>query len=171
MSLGAGALCRLLTESPQRFERLVFILPAVLDVPRSAAARERFLALLDAVASGDVGAVATQLVAEVPKTFRNAATGWAYVRQRLDSLMRDGLSEELGALADQVAIDDREALRHVDAPTLIIACQGDELHPVSIAEELAEVLPAATLHVYSRPTILWTERADLRERVSAFLNQ
>lgn len=171
VSLGAGALCRLLAESPHRFERLVFILPAVLDTQRSTVARERFVALLDAVASGDVGAVATQLVAEVPKTFRNAATGWAYVRQRLDSLMRDGLAPGLASIADKVAIDDRAVLAQVDAPALIIACQGDELHPVSVAEELAEVLPSATLQVYSRPTILWTERADLRERVSAFLNQ
>jgi 3-oxoadipate enol-lactonase len=31
-------------------------------------------------------------------------------------------------------------------------------------------LPGAVLHVYDRPAVLWTQRKDLRERVSAFLN-
>src|SRR5256714_8186855 len=41
VSLGAGALCRLLADNPGRFDRLVFFLPAVLDQPRPAHARER----------------------------------------------------------------------------------------------------------------------------------
>ena len=35
VSMGAGALCRLLAVSPLRFERLVFVLPAALDRPRT----------------------------------------------------------------------------------------------------------------------------------------
>jgi 3-oxoadipate enol-lactonase len=35
VSMGAGALCRLLASSPLRFERLVFALPAALDRPRT----------------------------------------------------------------------------------------------------------------------------------------
>ena len=53
---------------------------------------------------------------------------------------------------------------------LVIGCAGDDLHPVAVAEQLAAALPHATLHVYDRPGVLWTERADLRERISTFLN-
>lgn len=35
VSMGAGALCSLLARSPLRFERLVFVLPAALDRPRT----------------------------------------------------------------------------------------------------------------------------------------
>ncbi len=53
VSLGAGALTRLLARTPDRFDRVVFVLPAVLDEPRSAHAADRTRALLDAVNDGD----------------------------------------------------------------------------------------------------------------------
>ena len=57
-SLGAGALCKLLTESPERFTHAVFFLPAVLDEPRAQAARTRLGGLLAALESGEVSTVA-----------------------------------------------------------------------------------------------------------------
>jgi 3-oxoadipate enol-lactonase len=169
-SLGAGALCRLLAESPGRFERVVFFLPAVLDSPRPPAARERLTALLDAVESGDASAVAEAVSAETPAAVRNTPAGWAYLRQRIDQLMRDGLAPALAGLADQVAVDDRSDLAAVTARALVIGCVGDDLHPPAVAEELAAALPRAELHVYDRPGVLWTDRVDLRDRISAFLN-
>jgi 3-oxoadipate enol-lactonase len=170
VSLGAGALCRLLVDFPARFERLVFVLPAVVDQRASSASRDRIVTLLEALNSGDIGQLANQLVAEVPKTFRNAAPGWAYVRQRLDSLLRDGLSPSVAAFAEQAAIADAADLANVAAPALVIGCLGDELHPVSVAEDLAAALPNAQLQVYQRPALLWTDRAEVRERISSFLN-
>ena len=170
VSLGAGALCRLLADSPHRFEKLVFVLPAVLTQRASPASHDRIVTLLEALNSGDIGQLANQLVAEVPKTFRNAAPGWAYVRQRLDALLRDGLAPGVAAFAEQSAIADLADLTQVTAPALVIGCLGDELHPVGVAEELAEALPHAQLQVYQRPALLWTERAELRDRISAFLN-
>lgn len=57
------------------------------------------------------------------------------------------------------------------APALVIANAGDDLHPVEVAERLAAALPQATLHVYDRPGVLWSERADLRDRIAGFLNE
>ncbi len=171
VSLGAGALCRLLAETPDRFEKVVFFLPAVLDKPRPAAARARLSALLDAIGSGDVAAVANAVVEEIPPTLRHGSGGWAYVRQRISNLMNSGLSEGLLSLPDQIAVPSANLLRDVTAKALVIGCIGDELHPSSVAMELAEVLPHASLHIYNRPSVLWHERLDLRERVSTFLNQ
>ncbi|MGK5743059.1 alpha/beta fold hydrolase [Micromonospora sp. URMC 103] len=170
-SLGAGALCALLAESPDRFARLVFFLPAVLDRPRGEVARQRLTALLDAVESGDASAVAEVVSVELPAAVRNTPAGWAYLRQRLDQLLRDGLAPGLASLPEQVALPAATALGAVTAPALVIGCAGDDLHPVEVAEQLAAALPAATLHVYDRPGVLWTERADLRERISGFLNE
>lgn len=171
VSLGAGALCRLLWESPDRFERLVFVLPAVLDEPRPDAARRRLGELLTAVRSGDTVAVAEAVAAEVPPALRNTPSGWAYLRQRVDQLTRDGLGAGLASLPGQVAVRRRADLAAVRAPALVIGCAGDDLHPVAVAEQLAATLPAATLHVYDRPGLFWSHRADLRERISRFLNQ
>ncbi|SCG76839.1 Pimeloyl-ACP methyl ester carboxylesterase [Micromonospora echinaurantiaca] len=170
-SLGAGALCRLLAESPERFERLVFFLPAVLDRPRGEVAQARLTALLDAVESGDASTVAEVVSVELPPAVRNTPAGWAYLRQRLDQLLRDGLAPGLASLPEQVPLRDAGALAAVTAPALVIGCAGDDLHPVEVAEQLAAALPAATLHVYDRPGVLWTERADLRTRISTFLNE
>ena len=169
-SLGAGALCRLLAESPERFEKLVFFLPAVLDTPRGEVARARLTGLLDAVAEGDASALADAVSLELPPSVRNTPAGWAYLRQRLDQLLRDGLAPGLADLPAQAPLDDAGSLAAVTAPALVIAAAEDDLHPVAVAERLAAALPNATLHVYDRPGVHWTERADLRERVSEFLN-
>ncbi len=170
VSLGAGALCRLLADNPNRFDRAVFFLPAVLDQPCPTRSSERLADLLAALDAGDAAEVAEVVAQEVPPQLRNTPAVWAYLRQRIDQLMRDGLAEGLTELPGQAAITDRAALGEVSVPALVIACRGDDVHPVEVAEHLAAALPNATLHVYDRPGVLWTERADLRERVAGFLN-
>jgi 3-oxoadipate enol-lactonase len=170
VSLGAGALCRLLAESPRRFDRVVFFLPAVLDLPRPAAARARLTGLLEALRSGDLSVVADAVASEVPASIRNTPAVWAYLRQRIDQLMRDGLAPALAGLPGEVAVEDTAPLGEISASALVIGCAGDDLHPAEVAERLAAALPDSKLHVYDRPGVLWTQRTDLRERISSFLN-
>jgi pimeloyl-ACP methyl ester carboxylesterase len=170
VSLGAGALCRVLTESPGRFEKLVMFLPAMLDRPRPAAARERLNALLAAVEGGEAADVAEVLADEVPAALRNSPAAWSFLRRRMEHLMNHGLGAGLASLPDQVAVTDRALLRAVEAPVLIIGSHGDVLHPASVAVELSRLLPNATLHLYDKPGVLWTQRSDLRDRIASFLN-
>jgi pimeloyl-ACP methyl ester carboxylesterase len=170
VSLGAGALCRLLAQTPDRFERVVFYLPAVLDEPRPAAAMARARALLEAVEADDAPTAATLLSAEIPASMRDRPAAWRYVRERLDALLKDGLAPGLSELPAQAALPDRSVLGAVTARALVIACRGDAAHPPVIAEQLANVLPRASLHIYDQPAVLWTNRTDLRTRVSEFLN-
>nr|WP_239133324.1 alpha/beta hydrolase [Rugosimonospora africana] len=169
ISLGAGALCRLLVDRPDRFRRLVFFLPAVLDTPRTGPSHARLTALLDAIGSGDRDRLAEVIFLEVPAALRATVAARAFVRERADRLLRDGLGAGLAGLTGRVAVPDATALAAVTAPALVIAAAGDELHPVPVAERLASLLPHAQLHVYDQPGVLWTARADLRERISAFL--
>jgi len=168
-SLGAGALCRLLAQTPDRFDRAVFFLPAVLDEPRSAAGLSRLRSLVDAVAAEDGPATAALLAGEIPLSLRERPASWRYVRDRLDALMRDGLVG-VADLLSQTALPDRTALKAVTAEALVIGCRGDAAHPPEVAEQLASLLPHATLHVYAQPAVLWTNRADLRTRITDFLN-
>lgn len=170
VSLGAGAMCRLLAQTPDRFERVVFFLPAVLDEPRSAASMARATALLAAVEADDAPAAAGLLSAEIPAALRDRPAAWRYVRERLDGLLRDGLAPGLAELQGQVALTDRTDLKAVQAPALVIGCRGDAAHPPAVAEQLAEILPNATLHIYDQPAVLWTHRTDLRTRITDFLN-
>jgi len=170
LSLGAGALCRVLSQTPDRFERLVFFLPAVLDEVRPVAAMARATALLEAVEAEDAPTAASLISGEIPASLRDRPAAWRYVRERLDALLKDGLAGGLGELAAQAALPDRSVLAAVKAPALVIGCRGDSAHPPTIAEQLAQTLPNATLHVYDQPAVLWTNRTDLRTRVSEFLN-
>jgi pimeloyl-ACP methyl ester carboxylesterase len=170
VSMGAGALCRLLVQTPDRFDRVVFLLPAVLDEVRPVGQTARIRALLEAVSDEDAATAAAQLAAEIPMALRDRPATWRYIRERLDGLFRDGLVEALVDLPDAVAVPDRSQLRSVTSPALVIGCRGDVAHPLSVAEELAAELPNAALHVYDQPAIVWTNRADLRTRISEFLN-
>jgi 3-oxoadipate enol-lactonase len=170
VSLGAGALCRLVADRPARFERLVFFLPAVLDRPRPALARDRFAALAEALADPDERRLAGVVELEVPRAQVGTAAARAYVRQRVAALRAPGVVEQLRRLPGLTAVESIEALRVVDAPALVVGCEGDPLHPLAAAERLAGALPGATLLSYPEPGILWTHRADLRTRLTAFLN-
>ncbi len=170
VSLGAGALCRLLAQTPDRFERVVFFLPSVLDEPRAPTAMARVRALLEAVQANDAPTAATLLSAEIPPGLRDQPAAWRYIRERLDALMRDGLSLALSDLPAQAALPDRNVLGGVTASALVIGCRGDEAHPAATAQALAAALPRATLHIYDQPAVLWNYRTDLRARISEFLN-
>ena len=170
VSMGATALCRLLAATPDRFARLVLYLPAPLDGARPAAATARLTRLLSAVESGEAAAIAEAVEADMPPSVRNTPAGWSHLRQRVEQLQRDGLARELETLWPEPAVPDETALSAVTAPALVIGCRGDETHPAAVAERLAGLLPHAELHVYDRPAVLWHNRADLRTRISAFLN-
>jgi 3-oxoadipate enol-lactonase len=170
VSLGAGALCRLLAQTPDRFDKVVFYLPAVLDEARPTPVAARVRALLDAVETEDAATLATLLAAEIPAGLRDRPAAWRYVRDRMDALLRDGLAPAIAELPGQAALPDRSVLASVTAPALVIGCRGDAAHPPQVAEQLAEALPNASLYIYDQPAVLWTNRADLRARISAFLN-
>jgi pimeloyl-ACP methyl ester carboxylesterase len=170
VSMGAGALCRLLSGTPERFERIVLYLPAPLDGVRPPVAEARLARLLAAVESGEAALVAEAVEPELPLAVRNTPTGWSYLRQRVEQLLTDGLAPELDTLWRAPAVSDESALAAFTGHALVIGCVGDEVHPVTVAERLAGLLPKAELQVYDRPTLLWTHRKELRARISTFLN-
>ncbi|MDT4990171.1 MAG: 3-oxoadipate enol-lactonase [Actinoplanes sp.] len=170
VSMGAGALCRLLADTPDRFERIVLYLPAPLDGNRPPVAAVRLERLLTAVASGEAARVAEAVEYELPKAVRNTPTGWGYLRQRVEQLLNHGLAEQLDTLWSAPAVAEPSALTAFRGRALVIGCLGDDLHPAAVAEGLAELLPDAESHIYDHPSVLWTNRRELRQRISEFLN-
>jgi pimeloyl-ACP methyl ester carboxylesterase len=126
--------------------------------------------LADALDCGAAGPVTELVRAEVPPAVRDTPAGRAFVRQRVAALRGSGVAQALRELPGQVPLPGgAEVLRAVRAPALVLASHGDALHPVPVAERLAALLPGATLHVYDEPAVLWTRRADLRRRITGFL--
>jgi pimeloyl-ACP methyl ester carboxylesterase len=170
VSLGAGALCRLLADTPDRFERVVLYLPAPLDGNLPPVAVARLRKLLAAVESGEAALVAEAVEYELPKAVRNTPTGWGYLRQRVEQLLDHGLAEQLDTLWREPAVAEPQTLTAFRGQVLVIGCLGDDLHPAAVAEGLAELLPGARSYIYDRPSVLWSNRRELRQRISEFLN-
>lgn len=128
-SLGAGAITRLLGEQPDRFERVVFVLPAALDRP----------------------------LAGHPLSMRTA---------ELDPV---GVARAIRGLIGEVAIADRKLLRRVQAPVLLIAREGDPMHPIAVARAMVEHMPNAELIELGSEDDLFDAIPTLVERVARFL--
>lgn len=168
VSLGAGSILALLAEQPDRFARAVLFLPGALDRPRTDEAAGRVLRLADALEAGDRGRVAALVAAELPADLPGTAP---YVRARTAFLLASPqLPQVLRAVPRGVPVADRTRLAGVTAEVLVLACEGDPLHPAQVARELVGVLPRARLVVFDRPGVVWRERRRLRELVTGFLD-
>ena len=168
-SLGAGALAHLLARDPGRFERLVFLLPAALDRPiGDRALFDRTAELLETLPREE--AIEAVLAA--------SGRADAYAQQPglrdFDLLLWQdmnpvGVARAIRQVVGDVAVDDPERLRAVTAPALIIAREGDAVHPASVARALADLIPSSELVMLGSEEELMDAIPDLVGRVSAFL--
>jgi pimeloyl-ACP methyl ester carboxylesterase len=140
VSLGAGALVRLLSVSPDRFRRVALLLPAVLDQPRPAFTVQQL----------------SELTVGPP----------AYVAERRAALSR--LTDAAGQLPGQVAVDDASVLAAVPVPVLVIGAVGDPLHPEDVAKATAAAFPGGELWLIDSPSPMITHRAEIRHRLVDF---
>lgn len=139
LSLGGGALLRVLATDPDRFERLAFVLPAAIDETRADGATLRLEALGAAIDRGDLDAVVDLLLTEVPTAIRDRR-GTRLLLTRRAAQMLERTSPQ--PLKDDRPLHGRAVLRLVEAPTLVVAQAGDPLHRTDVAAELAAALPA-----------------------------
>ncbi|MFI9554680.1 alpha/beta fold hydrolase [Nonomuraea endophytica] len=157
-SMGTGTVLHAALKRPEAFERLVLIIPPTAWETRKAVAafyREAAEAL---ETKGPKGFAELMAGDEPPAIF---AQGPAYPLpdvswDLLPSVMRGLAASDLPAPAEL------PALTH---PALILAWETDDGHPLSTAEALADLLPAATLHVSATVADIRTWSA----RISAFL--
>lgn len=160
VSLGAHTVLRLLTRRPDRFDRVVLFLPAALAEPP-----ERRDGLLAALRDRDVERVEDWVRGEVPDVPGTAA----YVGARSSYLLSSsGLDVLLEGLVE-APVPDPSLLGRVSADVLVLAQEGDPVHPAQVGRELAAALPRASLVVFEQAGAAWRERARLRELISAHL--
>jgi 3-oxoadipate enol-lactonase len=169
VSLGGGATLRLLRSKPDRFERLVFILPARLE--RSDAARAKLLHLADLLKSRPVGEVADLLVAEEEKEglFDRFPGSRERRRDAILAMNTDGIPHAIREVIDDPPIPDPTPIRRVTAPTLVVGQEGDPVHRADVARDLAGTLPNAELVLFDGRDAMLAQVAELTQRVAAFL--
>ena len=153
LSLGAGALLRLLTATPDRFVRLAFVLPAALDVARADGATVRLDRLGDAIDAGDVDDVTRILLDEVPQAVRDARGVPTLVRRRAQQLASRPAPRPL---RDDRPLRDLAALLTVTVPCLVIGQEADPLHRLDVATELSTALPDSRLVTLPPGGVFWT---------------
>lgn len=164
VSLGTGALTRIVAERPGRFERLALLLPAALDGPREVTSAWALERLAEAVAADDGGAALRELVAA---EFPPEAQVGEHVELRVSALQRLGAA--LHALSDQRVLDDAGTLRAVRSEVLVIGATEDPMHPASAARRTAEAFPGARLELLDSRAPMVTHRREVRALLSGFL--
>ena len=170
VSLGAGALLRLLADEPARFERVVLALPGPTAVERDAALLARTDDVADAVEANDPIAIGAALMRMQPEGARGRSDVRLWARRHAADLGGSAVSGALRHLPRQLVLPSLDALSAVTASVLVLAQRGDDVHPVAAAEALAAAIPGAHLEV-SDNLWVWGGRSALRETVSGFLNR
>lgn len=166
LSLGAGALLRVLREQPSRFERLAFVLPAALDSARADGATVRLQALGAAIDAGDAASVAAILLAEVPLALQTRRAVPLLLARRAQALVQRPAPVPRGT---DRPLQDRAVLSRVTVPALVIGQAEDRLHPLSLAVELAACLPAGRLLALPAGGVFWTAAARAQHALADHL--
>jgi len=166
LSLGCGALLRVLRDNPHRFARLAFVMPAALDAARTDGATVRLEELGAAIDRGDVDAVTALLMAEVPSQLRERRAVPLLLARRAEALV---LRPAPVPRHTDRPLEDRAVLSRVTAPTLVVGQEQDPLHPIDLARELAELLPSARLLALPEGGVFWTAAVEAQAALADHL--
>ena len=169
-SMGAGAILNVVAQSPDRFARAVLFLPAVLDTIPPDAPVHRLTELADAIDAKDIERLTQMLVDDQPPPVRAMPAVHDYMRLRAAGLVGTAVSQAVRSIPLSVPVPDRKVLAAVDVPVLVVGQDGDPVHLVSIAREIAAALPRAQLHVFPEQGGIWLARDELRHVIAGFLN-
>ncbi|MFN2590810.1 MAG: alpha/beta fold hydrolase [Actinomycetota bacterium] len=168
-SLGAGAIGHLVVRRPDRFDKLILLLPAGVD--RTFRYKDRLLrtaALIEGKSQED--AIET-ILSDPERVAKYLETPWLrdFDRRLLAGLNPVGVPRAIREVIEDYPIHDREALRAIGAPTLIIGREGDDIHPAEVARILAEMMPNAELVMFDDAESMYRGIPHIVERVRDFV--
>jgi pimeloyl-ACP methyl ester carboxylesterase len=168
-SLGAGTLLRLMVEDPDRYDRVVFVLPAGLDRPFQH--RDRYLPMAEALESSPLDEAIEVILSDPERTAGYVGAPWleTYDRMNFERINAVGVARAIREVTLDWPVPDRELLRDLDTPALIVCRGGDPVHPMAVGEVMAELLPNAELIAYPDGVSMFLDIPNLVPRVAAFL--
>ena len=168
-SLGAGAITNLVAADPDRFEKLVFLLPAGLDVEFRY--KDRLMRTAALIEGRSPEEAMEAILSDPERVARYAQAPWQrdFDRALLADLNTVGVPRAIRELIDDRPLTDRRDMGKVTAPTLMICRRGDEIHPAEIGEILCDIMPNAELMMFDDADDLWTSLPVIIGRVNEFL--
>ena len=168
-SLGAGAITHAVASDPDRFEKLVFLLPAGLDLPFQY--HDRMLRTADLI-EGRSREDAIEAILSDPERLANYVQ-YPWLRDLDLQLTADlnpvGVPRAIREIIEDQPIKDREEMRAVTAPTLLICREGDVIHPAEVGRILAEIMPNAELILFEDGMQMYEAIPQLITRVRDFI--
>ena len=170
LSMGAGALVRLVAQQPSRFAKAVFVRPPTLDIPLSHSICRQMTDVALAARDGDTAALHGFVRSRIPARMHGHDGIDKIIAARAHALTTPGVLQTLTAIPTDVAVSSTTPLREATCESLIIGCHGDPLHPVDTAIRLAEILPKSRLYIFDEPDALWLRRTQIRDLIKRFLN-
>lgn len=166
LSVGSGALLRVLSRDPDRFTRLAMVMPAALDRARDDGATLAIRRLGNAIDDRDVAAVTGHLLAELPPHVRSRRAVRLLVGRRAAHLVTRPAPRP--RIPDRPVLE-RAVLAAVTAPALVVAQRDDPLHALDLAVELAAALGDAQLLTLPPGGVFWTAAAQAADALAHHL--
>lgn len=170
-SMGAAAALWAAVEQPESTRALVVMLPPPLGLPSMRGQDERAALTVLELISAAVENFGLEKTVELARQFPGFAATPEEGEQRARWLLAQNplaLTHAIRGLL-QAPVHDPEAYRGITAPTLVIATEGDGLHPVRAAQLLAENVPNCRLAVAPEPGWWWSHPDALMSELVAFL--
>ena len=171
-SMGAATALWVAIEQPEKVKALVILMPPPLGhEPMREPSEKQEIAVLDLI-SAAVQNFGIEKTVEIARTF----PGFAATPEEADERARWLLSQNpltlLYAIRGLVAsaFHDPEAYRRINVPTIVIAHEGDGLHPSRAARLLAEMIPECTLKIAPQPDYWQRHPGEFLEEMSGFLD-
>ncbi len=168
VSMGAGALLRLLALKPDRFDRVAFVMPAALTEQRADGAIARLQIIAEAALAGDEARITELMLDEVPLELRSERAGQLLAARRARAIANNIPPFSSGE--DVRPLHDLAQLRDMTAPALVLAQRGDPLHPSELAEILHDGLPHSELVLLAPGGIYWTDHQSAKNALATHLN-
>jgi pimeloyl-ACP methyl ester carboxylesterase len=158
-----------LERQPERFDKLIFLLPAGLDVEFQY--KERMLRTV-ALVEGKTKEKAIEALLGDPERQANYID-YPFLRdldrQMLQQFNPVGAPRAIREIIEDWPVSDREVLRRVTAPTLLICQEGDDIHPAELGRILVEIMPNAELLMFEDGRAMYEAIPEIVLRVREFI--
>ena len=172
-SMGAATALWVALEQPERVRGLVLVMPPPLgETGLRGPSEKQALQVLDML-SAAVQNFGLEKTVELARNFPGFATTPAEGDERARWMLRQNpltLAYAIRGLL-QSPFHEADAYRRIRVPTLVMAHEGDGLHPARAAQLLGQAIPGATVHIAPSPDYWPTHPLEFLAEVELFLDR
>jgi len=171
-SMGAATALWVALEQPEKVKALVILMPPPLGhEPMREAAEKQAIAVLDLI-SAAVRNFGIEKTVEIARNFPGFAANPEDADERARWLLSQNPLTLMHAIRGLVAspFHDPEEYRRINVPTIVIAHEGDGLHPTRAARLLAEMIPECRLKIAPQPDYWQQHPGEFLDEMRGFLD-